>query len=309
MALCNSLFLWTVYHWLFSRGGDTNFCKVNSKQSNGIQPPIEVFFLSPSCVTSYSIFTHIHPYSPIFTHVATSLELRTSGSMRSREGETPWGWKWDDRWHGSGQEKSESEEWIDVKVEDEDGWESWSNSRSWERSSQSRHNKYLEKSKGSPEHLQSLCTELTQELGDTTDTPRLQSFQRRLLREAVQYNCWRIRDLDPSVCYLAEWHYGHLIQRIPLHDQRLRGGHAEISARFRHGPHKGQPVQTLNQRFEHGEMQGESLGSISGGEICWFFVGGLWKSQVVRRQKPSWWQFWTWNESFKAHTDESFPPQ
>jgi len=30
-------------------------------------------------------------------------------------------------------------------------------------------------------------------------------------------------------------------------------------------------------------MQGESLGSISGGEICWFFVGGLWKSQVVRR--------------------------
>lgn len=215
---------------------------------------------------------HIHPYSPIFTHVATSLELRTSGSMRSREGETPWGWKWDDRWHGRGQEKSESEEWIDVKVEDEDGWESWSNSRSWERSSQSRQNKYLEKSKGSPEHLQSLCTELTQELGDTTDTPRLQSFQRRLLREAVQYNCWRIRDLDPSVCYLAEWHYGHLIQRIPLHDQRLRGGHAEISATFRHGPHKGQLVQTLINDLSTGKCKANLLAPLVAVKFAGFLL-------------------------------------
>lgn len=196
----------------------------------------------------------------------------TSGSMRSREGETPWGWKWDDRWHGRGQEKSESEEWIDVKVEDEDGWESWSNSRSWERSSQSRNNKYLEKSKGSPEHLQSLCTELTQELGDTRDTPRLQSFQRRLLREAVQHNCWRIRDLDPSVCYLAEWHYGHLIEDIPLNDQRLRGGHAEISATFRHGPHKGQPVQTLINDLSTGKCKANLLAPLVAVKFAGFLL-------------------------------------
>ena len=181
--------------------------------------------------------------------------------MGSREPrETPWGWKWHDRWHGRGQEKSESEEWVEVEVEEEaDGWESWSNSR-WERkeSSQSRQNKYEKESKES-ESLQSLYTELTQELGDTTHTPRLQSFQRRLLREAVQHNSWRIRGLDPSVCDRAEWHYGHLIQRISLHDRRLRGGHAEISQKFRHGPHKHQQVQTLIDDLKTGKCKANLL--------------------------------------------------
>jgi len=190
--------------------------------------------------------------------------------MRSRERETPWTWKWDDRWHGRGQEKSEAEEWIEVKVEDEDGWESWSNSRSWERSSQSRRNKYFEKSKES-EHLQSVYTELTKELGDT-HTPRLQSVQRSLLREAVQHNSWRIRDLDPSICGRAEWHYGHLIQHIPLHDQRLRGGHAEISARFRHGPHKDQQVQTLIDDLRTGKCKANLLAPLVAVKFAGFLL-------------------------------------
>ena len=209
---------------------------------------------------SYSIFTDIHPDSSRFTHVAHSiLELRTSGSMGSREPrETPWGWKWHDRWHGR-QEKSESEECVEVEVEEADGWESWSNSWEQKESSQSRQNKYEKESKESEHSLQSLYTDLTHQLGDTTHTPRLQSFQRRLLREAVQHNSWRIRGLDPSVCDRAEWHYGHLIQRISLHDQRLRGGHAEISQKFRHGPHKHQQVQTLIHDLKTGKCKANLL--------------------------------------------------
>ncbi len=55
----------------------------------------------------------------------------------------------------------------------------------------------------------------------------------------------------------------------------------------------------VDPRFEDGEMQGESLGSIGGCKLCWFLAGGLWKSQMVRRQNPSWWQFWTCIESLK----------
>ncbi len=61
-----------------------------------------------------------------------------------------------------------------------------------------------------------------------------------------------------EVCDRAERTDGHLMQSVALHDQRLRGGHAEMSVKFRDGPRRGRATREEAAAF-HGVFRQELL--------------------------------------------------
>ncbi|CAK9010941.1 unnamed protein product [Durusdinium trenchii] len=127
--------------------------------------------------------------------------------------------------------------------------------------------------------LQKLLIPVKEELEvqDQSDQgPRRFDDEQQAFLQSLRQGC---KDFDPSYQPRAMQKWGHLLRLVDV--MNLRHTHHQVSARFRHGPHKGQKVVELCRKFENGEVKSEDLPPL----VCLQWNLALWVICGNRRLK------------------------
>ena len=88
-----------------------------------------------------------------------------------------------------------------------------------------------------------------------------------------------LRDFDPSYQEGACSKWQHLLRLVDL--KELRHTHHQVSAKFRHGEHKGQRISDLTRQLQEGQVKSQDITPL----VCLFWNGVHWVIGGNRRLK------------------------